>query len=73
MAYLYLGKPLFDVYEGENDLDFLSQIFELRGTPDEETWPGCQKLPQFKEYSQSRAKPISTMIYNLPEDGEKLL
>lgn len=38
------GSPL----PGENELDQLKRIFELCGTPTEETWPGVSQTPAFQ-------------------------
>lgn len=42
MAELLSKKPLFD---GKRDIDQLSKIFRMLGTPNEDIWPGYSKLP----------------------------
>ncbi|CAE7503545.1 CDKG-2 [Symbiodinium natans] len=42
---LLLRRPLF---EGKAELHQLGLIFGLVGMPSEETWPGCQALPNWK-------------------------
>ncbi|CAM0945354.1 unnamed protein product [Alopecurus aequalis] len=42
MAELLSKKPLFD---GKRDIDQLSKIFKMLGTPNEDIWPGYSKLP----------------------------
>jgi len=39
-------RPLFP---GDSEIDELFQIFRALGTPNEEMWRGCTKLPDFKE------------------------
>eukprot|EP00892_Ulva_mutabilis_P004986 jgi/Ulvmu1/285/UM001_0289.1 len=38
------GEPLFP---GENEISQLFKIFQILGTPDEETWPGVSELPDY--------------------------
>uniref|UniRef100_A0ACD5Z4J5 Uncharacterized protein n=1 Tax=Avena sativa TaxID=4498 RepID=A0ACD5Z4J5_AVESA len=45
MAELLTKKPLFD---GKRDIDQLSKIFKMLGTPNEDIWPGYTKLPGAK-------------------------
>uniref|UniRef100_A0ACD5ZGD4 Uncharacterized protein n=1 Tax=Avena sativa TaxID=4498 RepID=A0ACD5ZGD4_AVESA len=45
MAELLTKKPLFD---GKRDIDQLSKIFKMLGTPNEDIWPGYSKLPGAK-------------------------
>jgi cell division cycle 2-like protein len=46
-AELLLGRALFN---GETEIDQLSQIFRLLGTPNEERWPGFYQLPHAKKF-----------------------
>ena len=45
---LYLRKFLFP---GEGEIDMLSKIFKLRGTPNEHTWPDVINLPYYFEFT----------------------
>ena len=54
---LILGKPLLN---GQGDLDQVKRIFELLGTPDEESWPGCTALYFLKKYPPRR-QPFSRL------------
>ena len=38
-------RPLF---AGDSEIDEIFKIFQLHGTPTEESWPGISKLPDFK-------------------------
>jgi len=44
VAELLLQKPIFP---GEADLDQLVKIYRVLGTPDEGSWPGITKLPDY--------------------------
>lgn len=39
-----LRKPLF---AGDSEIDQLYKIFQVMGTPNEQSWPGVSNLPQF--------------------------
>ncbi|AQK72400.1 hypothetical protein ZEAMMB73_Zm00001d017128 [Zea mays] len=45
MAELLSKEPLFT---GKSEIDQLDKIFRILGTPNEERWHGCSKLPGFK-------------------------
>ena len=45
MAEMFTGKPLFP---GKSNDDQLLCIFELLGTPTEETWPGVKSYSEWK-------------------------
>jgi len=44
-AEVLLRKPIF---EGRVEMHQLGLIFELTGVPTEDSWPGCEKLPNWK-------------------------
>lgn len=44
IAEMVSGSPLFP---GDSEIDELHKIFEVLGTPTEETWPGFTKLPGY--------------------------
>ena len=50
-AELVLRAPLLN---GQGEIDQVKRIFELLGTPDEETWPGCTALHFLRKYPQRR-------------------
>jgi non-specific serine/threonine protein kinase len=45
MAEMYTGRPLFP---GTTNEDQLQKIFRLMGTPNEQTWPNINLLPEYK-------------------------
>ena len=47
-AEMATGDPLFC---GDSEIDQLYQIFRMKGTPTEETWPGVTKLPNYSPTS----------------------
>ena len=56
MAELLMGKPLFP---GDCEIDQLFQIFQLFGTPNNQTWPGVEQYPYYtKIFPQWSAKSI---------------
>ena len=74
MAELIIGVPLF---QGRSEVEMLFEIFNLRGTPTEQTWPGVTLLkdykltfPHFKGYSlreRLKAGRLSDAGYDLLE------
>ncbi|KAI8325741.1 Pkinase-domain-containing protein [Martensiomyces pterosporus] len=46
-AELFLKQPLF---QGRGEIDQIGRIFSMLGTPNEETWPGFQDLPNAKMF-----------------------
>jgi cell division cycle 2-like protein len=56
-AELLTREPLF---QGKNEVDELSKIFTLLGTPTNETWPGFRSLPNAKALHPVLSKPSST-------------
>mmetsp|Transcript_36425 Transcript_36425/g.102888 ORF Transcript_36425/g.102888 Transcript_36425/m.102888 type:complete len:559 (+) Transcript_36425:300-1976(+) len=55
-AELLTGLALFP---GKNETDQLERIFAKLGMPDEENWPGVEKLPFFKILSKTKAAKLS--------------
>jgi len=50
-AELVLGKPILP---GKNEMEQVDLIFKLCGTPTEEVWPGCTKLPWFHMFKPEK-------------------
>jgi len=44
-AEMLLDKPLF---AGDSEIGQIFKIFQIMGTPNEDSWPGISKLPDFK-------------------------
>lgn len=69
-AELFLGKPLFP---GETDIDQLSKIFSVLGSPNEENWPGCTSLPNFLGFENSQAISFKAIIQGIPNNVTELI
>jgi len=52
-------RPLFP---GSNDLDQLYRVFQVMGSPSEETWPGVSKLPDFAKVSFPDLLPLDLRV-----------
>lgn len=64
-AELILKKPLFP---SESDIDQLSKIFGVLGTPTSKNWPGADKLPRFIEFQQCMGVPLKNLLRYAEED-----
>lgn len=63
--------PLF---AGDSEIDELFKIFQVLGTPTEETWPNVSELPDYQEgFPKWSAKPWESLCPALDEDGADLL
>ena len=56
-AELVLNAPLM---QGHGEIDQVKKIFELLGTPDEASWPGCGELYFLKKFRQ-RPQPFNRL------------
>lgn len=64
-------KPLF---AGDCEIDQIFKIFQMFGTPNEKTWPGVSKLPEFKlTFPQFKGKGINAYNRNIDNIGLDLL
>ncbi|XP_071942712.1 cyclin-dependent kinase 2-like isoform X3 [Antedon mediterranea] len=62
------------LFPGDSEIDQLFRIFRTLGTPDETTWPGVTKLPDFKStFPRWEKQDISKVVPNLDKDGKHLL
>jgi len=63
--------PLF---AGDSEIDELFKIFQVLGTPTEQTWPNVSELPDYQEgFPKWSAKPWESLCPALDEDGVDLL
>lgn len=63
--------PLF---AGDSEIDELFKIFQVLGTPTEETWPNVSELPDYQDgFPKWSAKPWESLCPALDEDGVDLL
>jgi cyclin-dependent kinase 2 len=64
-------RPLFPA---DSEIDLLYKIFQLLGTPTEETWPGVTTLPYYKHtFPNWKATHLSLVVPQLCPDGIDLL
>ncbi|OXU22572.1 hypothetical protein TSAR_015507 [Trichomalopsis sarcophagae] len=70
LAELLLRVPFLP---GESDLDQLTKIFQVLGTPTEETWPGVTKLPDFIQFKPFPAVPLKDIFTAAGDDLLDLL
>ncbi|XP_048486347.1 cyclin-dependent kinase 7-like [Plutella xylostella] len=53
---------------GESDLDQLTKIFHVFGTPNEENWPGLKGLPDYVQFKQFPAQQLRHIFSAAPDD-----
>ncbi|KAJ8673480.1 hypothetical protein QAD02_004742 [Eretmocerus hayati] len=70
LAELLLRTPFLP---GESDLDQLTRIFQVFGTPTEETWPGLTQLPDFIQFKPFPAVPLKDIFTAAGDDLLDLL
>ncbi|XP_002740677.1 cyclin-dependent kinase 2-like [Saccoglossus kowalevskii] len=62
------------LFPGDSEIDQLFRIFRTMGTPDEQTWPGVNKLPDFKSsFPKWPQQDLSKVVGSLDMDGLDLL
>ncbi|OQR84652.1 cyclin-dependent kinase [Achlya hypogyna] len=69
-AELMLRTPFLT---GMTELDQLGRIFHALGTPTEESWPGMTALPNYIEFTPSKAPPLASLFTAASEDALDLL
>jgi cyclin-dependent kinase 7 len=67
---LFLRDYLF---AGNGQIDQLSKIFSVRGTPTKENWPNVTKLPDYLEFSQMKPADLSKIFPMMSSQGLDLL
>ncbi len=71
MAEMIIEKPLFP---GDCEIGQLFKIFQIMGTPNEETWPNVSKLPDYKKtFPQWKPKVLSDIFPDINADGVDLI
>lgn len=64
------NKPLF---AKNNEIQLINYIFEICGTPNENTWPGVSKLRDYDRFPTYIAKGITTVIPNSSPETKHLV
>ena len=71
MAEMFIGKPLF---QGNCEIDQLFKIFQYFGTPNEETWPGVSKLPDFQHsFPRFKARNDYGLLNDIDPEARDLI
>lgn len=70
LAELYMKEPIF---RGEGAIDQLSRIFGIRGTPNENTWPGVTRLPDYTQFEPVPPVMLKQLIPNASESAIDLI
>lgn len=65
LAELLLRVPFLP---GDSDLDQLSKIFEVLGTPTQENWPGMDKLPEYVHFKHHPGVPLTEVFTAAPDN-----
>ena len=70
-AEMAMRTPLFP---GDSEIDEIFRIFRTLGTPNDETWPGVQSLPDYKTtFPQWSGVPLKQAVPSLDDNGIDLL
>jgi len=69
-AEMMLRAPFFG---GENELDQLSRIFYVCGTPNVEEWPGLDLLPDYVPFAKSEGIPFKEIFQRVSDEVIDLL
>mmetsp|Transcript_9606 Transcript_9606/g.13992 ORF Transcript_9606/g.13992 Transcript_9606/m.13992 type:complete len:388 (-) Transcript_9606:138-1301(-) len=69
-AEMLTGTPLFP---GTGELNQLTTIFEVLGTPSPATWPGLDKLPRYSEREVKHPQDFKVLFPNAGDEARDLL
>lgn len=70
LAELLLREAIFP---GDTDLDQLDRIFQVTGTPDDNSWPNVSDLPDYLPYKFIPPRPLHTIFLAASDDLLELL
>lgn len=70
LAELLLREAIFP---GESDLDQLDKIFQVTGTPDQDSWPDVDELPDYIGFKPLPPRPLHTIFLAASDDLLDLL
>lgn len=70
LAELLLRVALFP---GDTDLDQMSKIFSVTGTPDEKSWPGVTSLPDYIAFKFMPGTPLPHIFTAADDDLIRVL
>ncbi len=64
----------FALFPGDSEIDQLYKIFQVLGTPNDQTWPSVNQLPYYKNsFPNWAGNHIRAMVPSLDERGQDLL
>lgn len=58
---------------GESDLNQLLKIFEIMGSPDPESWPGVESLPDYVAFNSCPGIPLEEIFFAADDHTIKIL
>ncbi|XP_072030391.1 cyclin-dependent kinase 2-like [Amphiura filiformis] len=62
------------LFPGDSEIDQLFRVFRTLGTPDDRTWPGVSKLPDYKStFPKWKAQETAKVLPTLDKDGKDIL
>ena len=67
------GGLVSDLIKGETDIDQLSKIFGIRGTPNDTNWPEVKALPFYFKFEDRDPIDFRRIIPNVPESALDLI
>mgnify|MGYP000564798327 CR=1 FL=1 len=70
LAELYLRKPLF---KGQAEINQLSKIFGVRGTPTESNWPNATMLPGYMEFEKTSPVNLKSLFPMASDEGIEII
>ncbi|KAM3137390.1 hypothetical protein pb186bvf_010570 [Paramecium bursaria] len=67
---LLTGRILFD---GQTEIEIMSQLAEIIGTPSEDNWPGVTLLPNFLEFRSNQPPTLKILLQKVPAEIQGLI
>eukprot|EP00189_Rhodosorus_marinus_P014033 CAMPEP_0184746758 /NCGR_PEP_ID=MMETSP0315-20130426/9290_1 /TAXON_ID=101924 /ORGANISM="Rhodosorus marinus, Strain UTEX LB 2760" /LENGTH=300 /DNA_ID=CAMNT_0027219481 /DNA_START=118 /DNA_END=1020 /DNA_ORIENTATION=+ len=69
---LNFGDPIF---KGVSDIDHLCQIFNVLGSPNDESWPSFSELPEYGKllFNSDCGVGLAEVLSDVPEDARSFL
>ena len=50
------------LFPGDSEIDQIYRIFRTLGTPDETSWPGFNKLPEYRHFARFKSRGVENYI-----------
>ncbi|EAR91686.1 cyclin-dependent kinase-like Serine/Threonine kinase family protein (macronuclear) [Tetrahymena thermophila SB210] len=55
-------------FQGKSEIDQLCKVFEIRGSANEQNWPGCTELPYYMDFGELNQKDLSSLLPKAPKE-----